>query len=283
MNKTIIGLVIILIIFLLFIFLQNKQIRESESVFTFRLNTCNSEKKILIKTHENENKLLTSKINSCEMDNGALTAKYEILTSKINKYESVNEHNINQVAQITMETNFGKELNKLAKQEDVNLFLEIGTLYGTGSSLCIAQGLHDSLNKQNKMLYTIEIYEPAWLNARKLLNGYPVRCILGGTVPKKNYLTQKEIDQNELSYYERDLKLIDIYEPMLKPLCENHKFDAVFMDGNVYTSWAEFLIVKDICKPKYLAFNRDKKIETWLKENNKEWKELTIGIYKKII
>eukprot|EP00003_Mantamonas_plastica_P022669 TRINITY_DN389_c0_g1_i6.p1 TRINITY_DN389_c0_g1~~TRINITY_DN389_c0_g1_i6.p1 ORF type:complete len:222 (+),score=57.25 TRINITY_DN389_c0_g1_i6:61-666(+) len=141
--------------------------------------------------------------------------------------------------QITMNTGFGQELNKLAKQDDVELFLEIGTWFGGGSSLCIAKGLKETNKDGNKWLYTLEIFEDCWQYARQRLADYPVRAILGGSVPTKDYLTPEQIPEEEKTehyklYYERDLKLSKFYEPMLKPLCENHKFDAVFIDGNEY-------------------------------------------------
>eukprot|EP00003_Mantamonas_plastica_P022665 TRINITY_DN389_c0_g1_i1.p1 TRINITY_DN389_c0_g1~~TRINITY_DN389_c0_g1_i1.p1 ORF type:complete len:165 (+),score=7.96 TRINITY_DN389_c0_g1_i1:307-801(+) len=52
-----------------------------------------------------------------------------------------------------MNTGFGQELNKLAKQDDVELFLEIGTWFGGGSSLCIAKGLKETNKDGNKWLY----------------------------------------------------------------------------------------------------------------------------------
>lgn len=45
--------------------------------------------------------------------------------------------NIEQDGQVTMQTTFGKALNSLAKQEDVNLFLEIGTWFGGGSTFVL--------------------------------------------------------------------------------------------------------------------------------------------------
>eukprot|EP00823_Brevimastigomonas_motovehiculus_P006266 TRINITY_DN511_c0_g2_i1.p1 TRINITY_DN511_c0_g2~~TRINITY_DN511_c0_g2_i1.p1 ORF type:complete len:347 (+),score=52.50 TRINITY_DN511_c0_g2_i1:67-1107(+) len=159
--------------------------------------------------------------------------------------------------QILQDQPFCQRMYDMGKQSDVNFVLEIGTWFGGGSSLCWARGLKDSGNP-SKVLYTIEIFEECWLQARKTLATYPVRCILGGTVPIAGYLKPEEIpkhDDHYHLYYERDLKLAAYYEPMLEPLCKNHKFDVVFMDGNEYTGWAEFQIVRDICKPKYLLLH----------------------------
>ena len=190
--------------------------------------------------------------------------------------------------QITMDTGFGKKLFELAKQNDVKMFLELGTWYGAGSSLCIAKGMENPTFKNNKILYTIEIYEPAWLHARKVLRKYPVRCILGGTVPISGYLRPEEMTQEERSnehyrlYYERDIQLAKYYEPMLEILCKNHDFDAVLIDGNEYTGWAEFVMIRDICDPKYIALHdmgtlKTKKIEHWMNTNKDKWKNIEKG------
>jgi hypothetical protein len=188
--------------------------------------------------------------------------------------------------QVTMGTGFGKALNKLAKQDDVKLFLEIGTWFGAGSTMSIATGLKES--GPEKLLYTIEIFEPAWLYARKKLRDFPVMCLLGGTVTPSLYLTESEIPPDEKGdhfrlYYHRDMKLAAFQVPLLEPLCKNFKFDAVLIDGNEYSGWGEFNLVKDECKPKYLALHdvgtlKTRKISAYLDQNKDEWKLLDGGV-----
>ncbi len=150
---------------------------------------------------------------------------------------------------------------------------------------CIASGLRDS--GSNKLLYTLELYEPAWAYARKKYSHMPIRFILGGTVPREEYLTDDEIPDNEKTdhynlYYQRDLKLAEQSEPWLKPLCMLHKFDAVLIDGNEYTGWAEYNVVKSVCKPKYLALHdvgtlKTHKIEAEIRHQTDIWREIKCG------
>jgi len=187
--------------------------------------------------------------------------------------------------QIHMGTGFGKALYELSKQEDVNKVLELGTWFGGGSTLCIAKGLKESGSQ--KILYTVEIFEPAWLYARKRLKDYPVHCLLGGSVPFTDYLKEEEIPQHEKGahfqlYYHRDLNLAKVHVPLLEPLCKNHKFDAILIDGNEYSGWGEFLIVNSLCKPKYLALHdvgtlKTIKISQYLNDHKEDWSLINSG------
>eukprot|EP00030_Apusomonadida_sp_AF-17_P007400 a841170_55.p1 GENE.a841170_55~~a841170_55.p1 ORF type:complete len:260 (+),score=83.12 a841170_55:57-782(+) len=159
---------------------------------------------------------------------------------------------------IDSQTGFCAALAETASSPRVTRVLEIGTWYGGGSSLCIAKAL--KARGGDRMLYTMEIFEEAWDNARKLLKEYPVRCILGGTVPVDKYLKPHEIPDEEKGehyklYYERDIALAKVYEPMLEVLCKNHEFQMVLIDGNEYTAYAEYEIVRDVCRPHFIALH----------------------------
>lgn len=160
-----------------------------------------------------------------------------------------------------------------------------GTWYGGGSTQALAKGLQES--GSHKVLITIEMYEPAWQYARKRLIGYPVICLLAGTVPKEQYLTPDEIPDEEKTehyklYYERDIKLAEQHEPILEPLCKSFRFDAVLIDGNEYTGYAEFKIIDSICKPKYLMLHdvgtlKTKKISVELNKNPQKYQLVSKG------
>ncbi|EFC48261.1 glycosyl transferase [Naegleria gruberi] len=185
--------------------------------------------------------------------------------------------------QVTMATTFGKALNKLAKQDDVNTVLEIGTWFGGGSTQCIAKGLKES--GSHKRLYTLELYEPAWQYARKTYSHMPIYFILGGTVPTDKYLAPDEIphkDDHFKLYYQRDIELSKKNIPWLMPLCLATRFDAVLIDGNEYTGWAEYEIVNDHCKPKYLMLHdvgtlKTNKIEKVIKQGGTVWELIDEG------
>jgi len=165
--------------------------------------------------------------------------------------------------QVTPATTFGAALQRLARSDDVHLMLEIGTWYGGGSSWCIGQAMRDSMTdaaRPDKWLFTLELFDPAFQYAAKTLARPPVTCFRAGTVGRDGYipesqLTPRDRDEHFRLYYRRDLDLADKQPQLLRPLCERYDFDAVLIDGNEYTGWAEFDIVRRVCRPRYIALH----------------------------
>jgi len=190
--------------------------------------------------------------------------------------------------QVHMDTTFGKALYKMALRPDVNNIYELGTWYGGGSTKCLATGLKE---KGKGELYTLEIYEPAWNYARKkYAEEFPmVKFLLGCSVSADGYIPKSDIPQKYLDehfrlYYDRDIELSKRCVPMLKPICLAVHFEMILIDDNEYTGWAEFLIVQDYCKPKYLALHdtgtlKTMKVQEHLAtaEGKAKWKLINSG------
>ena len=188
--------------------------------------------------------------------------------------------------QVTMQTSFGKELNRVARQSDVHLVLEIGTWFGGGSSWCIAQGLKTSGN--GKWLITMELIDEAWDYASKTLQRLPVTCMKAGTVGMEGYLKPDQMTAEDRAsehyrlYYDRDIAVAKQTTPMLETLCKTYDFDLVLIDGNEYTGSAEFEIVSRQCRPRYLALHdtgtlKTRRVEVILGTSNK-WKKISSGM-----
>jgi hypothetical protein len=194
----------------------------------------------------------------------------------------------NSDGQVHMGTTFGIALNNLAKRKDVELIFELGTWFGGGSTKCIADGLKE---KGSGELYTLEIYEPAWQYARKTYSDkYPfIRFLLGCSVGVDGYLKPEEIPEKEKGehfrlYYQRDLDITKKCVPMLKPMCMANHFDLILIDDNEYTGWAEFKIVDEYCKPRYLALHdvgtlKTHKIQEYMRtdQGKQDWKLMESG------
>jgi len=184
--------------------------------------------------------------------------------------------------QVTMATSFGQELNRLAKQPNVRLVLEIGTWYGGGSSWCIAQGL-----APGKWLITMEMFEEAWKYASETLRHMPVTCMHAGTVGVESYLKPDQMTEEDRAsehyrlYYDRDIALAKKARPMLRALCDAYDFDLVLIDGNEYTGLAEFDIVDRQCRPRYLALHDTGTLKTRHVEeilaNSNLWRKTSSG------
>ena len=190
--------------------------------------------------------------------------------------------------QVTMQTTFGRELNRIAGLPNVHLVLEIGTWFGGGSSWCIAQGLRASMGAvQDKWLFTLEMYEPAWEYASKTLSRLPVTCMRAGTVGVDGYLKPEQMTVEDRAsehyklYYERDIGLAAETTPVLERLCSLYDFDLVLIDGNEYTGLAEFEIVSRSCSPRFLALHdtgtlKTRRVEEILAKST-SWAKLSSG------
>jgi hypothetical protein len=194
--------------------------------------------------------------------------------------------------QVTLQTTFGRELNRLAKLQTVHLVLEIGTWYGGGSSWCIAQGLRESIGDEktpDKWMITLEMFEPAWEYASATLALLPVTCMKGGTVGVEGYLKPEQMSVEDREnehyqlYYERDLKLAAEVTPVLERLCSTYDFDFVLIDGNEYTGLAEFEIVERVCRPRYLGLHdtgtlKTRRVEELMLESMGKWSKISSGM-----
>lgn len=136
---------------------------------------------------------------------------------------------------ITENTTIGQSLYEVASQEDVNLFLEVGTQIG-GSARCIATGLLETSGH----LHTIEAVESRVEEARKNLTGLPVTCHWSST-GSSNGLRR---------YYNRFSNQIKEPDNLLERLLNEHVFDAVFLDSCIETQQLEL----EMCVEKKIKY-----------------------------
>lgn len=164
--------------------------------------------------------------------------------------------------QVTPQTPFGIALTNLAMNEQVELILEIGTWYGGGSTLTMAQAL---MRRGRGKLITIESSKEAHEYAKKTLAKYPqVELLLGTTVPSSSLPSKEDImrsgvwasEKEWIGAFKYDQDTANQYgKPMLEDLCRDYSFDAVFIDGGEFAGDAEFVVTRDQCRPKFIALH----------------------------
>ena len=145
--------------------------------------------------------------------------------------------------------------------------LELGTWYGGGSSLCIARGLKASNDAGgDKVLVTVEPFEPAHTYARATLLGFPVRLILGTTLPASELPSADAVAadggvpdvpraQWETWLAEDRVNMAAFAAPQLPTLCRDFAFDFVLIDAGEFMGNAEWAVVRDACKPAYVGLH----------------------------
>ena len=199
------------------------------------------------------------------------------------------------VGQIVDGTSFAAALTALARSREVRRVLELGTWYGGGSTQSLARGLMSAAPADNcvakgnerccrDLVVTVEVFEPAWLHARRYLHDLPVWCVRGSTVTPDEMLSLDEVPPSERGthfdlYYQRDLALMRKSKPQLRRLCAKVAFDLVLIDGNEYTGWGEFERVRDECRPRYIALHdtgtlKTAKVEAYLEAHTDEYRLL---------
>jgi hypothetical protein len=153
----------------------------------------------------------------------------------------------------------------------VQRVIEIGTWFGGGSTMRLATGLHDTATGApncvdtlaaandgdtklrrccHSFLITFEVFRPAWQNTVRDVKDLPVQAVLGTTVSASAMLAPSDVPANEKGahfklHYERDRSIMESGTPKLHATCDAHApgyFDAVLIDGNEYTGWAEYQV-----------------------------------------
>ena len=198
------------------------------------------------------------------------------------------------IGQITESTTFGQALTQFITDKQIKRVIETGTWYGGGSTHVIAKALKQPGVCETNITHHIcssfvlsfESYQPAWEHARFSLQTYPAWLVFGSTVGVDDMLSPNQIetkDKHYRLYYERDRKIMTTKQPELKTYCEKDlNFELGLIDGNRYTSWAEFNILKNICKVKYIAFRetstiRTNQIEKYIGENPSQFIAVNSG------
>jgi len=160
------------------------------------------------------------------------------------KYNKWNKNmNFNE-GEILLDSVFGKKLYEVCSYSDVNVVVEIGTSRGAGSTYCLIKSLKDS-NKTNISFYTIEtninLYVEALNNWKQILPEWA--SLLYGRIVNKCDLDSENLQEPENEWIEQDTQNLNNSPFILKVLPE--KIDLLFLDGGEFSTYSEFLILKD--------------------------------------
>ncbi len=159
--------------------------------------------------------------------------------------------------QINRGSALGELIYKLAKREDVTNIVEIGTWNGLGSTMCVA----DAIKGTNKRFITIEMYDDMVKQARNHLSKLTGNItLLHGTIIDKSDLTWIDLEQIEemvskgtappeihiehaKQWLKKDIEQIERSQNVLTLLPDS--IDMLILDGGEYTTYPEYLKLKD--------------------------------------
>ena len=154
------------------------------------------------------------------------------------------------VGQINRHTTLGESIFNLTKRRDIKNIVEVGTWNGMGSTKCILDGMTNE-----KYLWSIELYPEMFEIAQKKLKKFtiPNVTLLNGSIIEYDevfWFDHSEIDltgdQHAKLWYEKDLRLLKKSINVLDKLPT--KIDLLILDGGEYTTYPEFIKLKDRTK-----------------------------------
>lgn len=195
-----------------------------------------------------------------------------------NNYEYNTNNNL---GQITENDQLGIFLRNLAENEHFTTFLEIGTWNGLGTTRCIINGLKERENPY--IFYSLECNTDKCRDAQALYKDIPnvhiLNEVLLNEIPSDIYTIFPELAQNKVYQYWNH---VDFENMKNKFLFLNRKelpeiFDVIVLDGGEFTTWYEYLQLKDRCKILALDDTREakcRKIVSELKSQPDKWKIL---------
>jgi hypothetical protein len=194
-----------------------------------------------------------------------------------NDLNAYNSANIDKRGQISRETIIGNYLYNMAKDENIKNIFEIGTWNGYGSTKCIADGIKE--RKSFIDFYSIECNSDKCNEAKKIYdnisNIHILNEVLLNEMPENIYEIFPELNEN--SNYKHWNK-IDFDNMKDKPLFLKREnlpqiFDLILLDGGEFTTWFEYLLIKDRCKILALDDTNVLKCSKIVKEikNNPNW------------
>jgi len=156
------------------------------------------------------------------------------------------------IGQISLSHKLGKYIFDLSSSDNYYSFLEIGTWNGHGSTKCFIEGLKN--RKSAYLFYSLECNKDKSEYAKNLYkdisNVFILNEVLFNNYPSDINNIFPELEQNDnFKYWNK----IDFENMKNKKLFFDRNelpdiFDVILLDGEEFTTWYEYQIIKNKCK-----------------------------------
>ena len=149
--------------------------------------------------------------------------------------------------QINFTDKAGYNIKNICNRDDVNTIVEIGTWNGRGSTLCVYESIKNTSKRLISLETCKEMYDYAFefykdIPEVSIINGYVSDTLLDFNSLTNEFFTDYSRDL-KLSWYKEDSKNIGKCSNVLNQIPE--KIDFLILDGGEYSSWNEYLLLKD--------------------------------------
>lgn len=173
--------------------------------------------------------------------------------------------------QITLASEFGRQLAALAANPSLRTFVEVGSWNGQGTTLCIAEGFRARPDLSGVTLLSFETNAAMFEKAREYWSdkGLPIeiRCgrVAQTMMPLVEIMTSptfNDVLHHFLIYYQQDV--IDFHTA---PLHTVEAADMILLDGGEFSTYQDWMALRGL-EPKVVALDdtRVMKCERLLRE-----------------
>jgi hypothetical protein len=178
--------------------------------------------------------------------------------------------------QINRGSELGEIIYSYAKNVEYKSYLEIGTWNGQGSTKCFIDGL---LTRDDN--YSFLSLESSYVFYRQAIDYYGANQlpnniqILHGKIIDNQDLINTEINDHRKKWLEEDLKNYSMCNNLWYLL--NKMYDVVLLDGGEFSTFAEFIKLKDLTRILILDDTKEIKnsgVVKYLKNKDREWKTI---------
>ncbi len=163
------------------------------------------------------------------------------------------EHHVNNnIGQIDLNSQVGNFIYNCAINNNLKNYLEIGTWNGLGSTKCFIEGFKK--RKSNYNFFSLECNKDKCNFAKELYSEYQNVHILNEVLlnnkPNDIYDIFPELKNNAMFEHWNNVDFDNMCD---KPLFLNRNdipkfFDVILLDGGEFTTWYEYLLLKDKCE-----------------------------------
>lgn len=169
-----------------------------------------------------------------------------------NEFVRLLKHN---VGQITPTCSMGKYLKEAAQNTELRTYLEIGTWNGLGSTRCFVEGFQErNYTAHPYIFYSLECNKDKCSLAALRYKDVPGVHILNEVFLRDMPADIEEIfpelkTSNEFRYWNKvDFDNMSDKSLFLERPDLPEVFDLILLDGGEFTTWYEYLAIRDRCK-----------------------------------
>lgn len=158
-----------------------------------------------------------------------------------------------EVGQITPEDLLGKKIIEYAKNEKYSMYLEIGTWNGLGSTKCFMTGFE---NRTDYTFYSLECNREKSEFAKALYPDNPRVHILNevlfndfGNPETQTQVFPQLLVNHTMNYWNQvDIENMKNAGIFWNETTKDLEFDVVLLDGGEFTTYFEYIVLKDRCR-----------------------------------